>query len=431
VANCVENPGQLRAVAAAVKRGETTATALVERYLARIEKVQPVAEPWSAVDAERALAVAAERDKQVKRDHILGPLHGIPVAVKDIIDIQGLATRCNCKAYKDRAPASSDAEVVLALKAAGAVMLGKAHTTEFAFFDPSPARNPHDTDHTPGGSSSGSAAAVAAGTAPLAVGTQTMASVNRPAAYCGVSAFKPSTRSVCGYGVSPLAPSYDTVGYFGWSVADAVYAYTALSPPGARPSSSPAERAGKRVVFIEDDLIADADPEMARAVAAQLEHVKALGYRVEKVPSPVAFNRIRTLHWNTMVFETARTLAHLKQYSDDLIGQRLRDVMAEGRLIDEEQYVSERSEINHLRTAFFAAFDPDDVFLWPAAPGPATKGIVTTGEPKYIAPWTLLGGPIVTIPIGMTSAGLPLGSILSARPGTDTTTGAIAEDIAA
>lgn len=431
MATCVENPGQLRALATAVKTGETTATALVERYLARIEKVQPVAEPWREVDGERALAIAAERDKQASAGHILGPLHGIPVGVKDIIDVDGLPTRCNCKAYQDRAPATSDAEVVLALKAAGAIMLGKVHTTEFAFFDPSPARNPHDTDYTPGGSSSGSGAAVAAGTVPLALGTQTVASVNRPAAYCGVSAFKPTTRSVCGYGVNPLAPSYDTVGYFGWSVADAVYAYTALSPLGAAAPMSPNERADKKIVFIEADLISDVDPEMARAVETQLEYVKALGYRVEKRPAPVNFARIWQLHWNTMTYEAARALAHLSQYPQEQIGERLRGIMTEGQEITEAQYVSERAEINRLRATFWNAFDPDDLFLWPAAPGPATKGIASTGQPKYIAPWTLLGGPIVTFPLTTTTSGLPLGSILSARPGTDLTTAAIAEDIAA
>ncbi len=431
MATCVENPGQLRALAAAVKTGETPATALVERYLARIETVQPVAEPWRQVDAERALAVAAERDRQAKAGHILGPLHGIPVAVKDIIDVEGLPTRCNCKAYQDRAPAASDAEVVLALKAAGAIMLGKVHTTEFAYFDPSPARNPHNTDYTPGGSSSGSGAAVAAGTAPLALGTQTVASVNRPAAYCGIAAFKPSTRSVCGYGVSPLAPSYDTVGYFGWSVADAVYAYAALSPLGAAAPMSPQERPARRIIVIEDDLLADIDPEMAAAVEAQLAHIQALGYRVERRRAPVAFARIGALHRSTMVYEAARALAHLSQYPEAQIGPRLREIMAEGRMIAEGQYVSERAEINRLRATFWNAHDPGDLFLWPAAPGPATKGLASTGQPKYIAPWTVLGGPIVSFPLTKTAAGLPLGSILSARPGTDLAIAAAAEDIAA
>ena len=293
MANCVENPGQIRALAASIKSGEVTATALVQRYLDRIDVVQPVAEPWREIDGERALTIAAQRDEQVKKGNILGPLHGVPVAVKDIIDVAGLPTRCNCKAYQDRAPATADAEIVLALKAAGAIILGKAHTTEFALFDPSPARNPHNTEHTPGGSSSGSAAAVASGTAPLALGTQTMASLNRPAAYCGIAAFKPSTRAVCGYGVNPLAPSYDTVGFYGWSVDDAVYAYESLSPYGS--DAVDADAIG-RILFLEDDLIADADAEMASAVAEQLVQIGELGYKVERVASPFPFSKIGTLH---------------------------------------------------------------------------------------------------------------------------------------
>ncbi len=428
MANCVENPGQIRVLAASIKSGEVTAMALVQHYLDRIDVVQSVAEPWCAVDGKRALAVAAQRDEQVKQGNILGPLHGVPVAVKDIIDVAGLPTRCNCKAYHNRAPATADAEIVLALKAAGAIILGKAHTTEFAFFDPSPARNPHNTEHTPGGSSSGSAAAVASGTVPLALGTQTMASLNRPAAYCGISAFKPSTRSLCGYGVNPLAPSYDTVGFYGWSVDDAVYAYESLSPYG--PDAGDAD-VTSRIVFLEDDLIADADAEMASAVVEQLVQIGELGYKVERVASPFPISKVGALHWNTMIFEAGRVLVNLAEYPDKLIGERLRGAIAEGQAILEEQYIAERAQLNELRKTFFESFAPNDVFLWPAAPGPAPKGIQSTGEPKYIAPWTALGGPMVTTPIGKTSVGLPLGSILCGAPGTDLATGAIARAISA
>ena len=421
MANCVENPGNIRALAASIASGDTTATALVQRYLDRIAVVQPIAKPWREIDGERALAVAAQRDAQVKQGVVIGPLHGVPVGIKDIIDVAGLPTRCNCKAYEDRAPASGDAEVVLALKAAGAIIMGKLHTTEFAFFDPSPARNPHNTAHTPGGSSSGSGAAVSSGTVPLALGTQTMASVNRPAAYCGISAFKPSTRSVCGYGVNPLAPSYDTVGYYGWSVDDAVFAYESLSPFSAGAADGTA-----RVLFLEDDLIKDAAPEMASAVAAQLSHIVELGYIVERTASPFPLSNMRFLHWNTMIFEAGRALVNLAEYPDELIGERLRAMIIEGQAISEEKYIAERAELNALRKTFFAAFAPNDVFLWPAAPGPAPEGLESTGEPKYIAPWTALGGPMVTMPIGKTLEGMPLGSILCGLPGEDLATGSLA-----
>ena len=227
MANCVQDPGRLRALAAAIRSKELSPSDLVQQYLERIDVVQPVAHPWRVVDVEGAIKVAAERTAQAERGEILGPLHGIPLGVKDIIDVAGLPTRCNCEALNYSPPAAADAEVVLSLKASGAIVIGKTHTTEFALFDPSPACNPHNTDHTPGGSSSGSGAAVASGTVPLALGTQTLASVNRPAAYCGISAFKPSTRSMSSFGVAPLAPSFDTIGFYGWTVDDAVYAYEA------------------------------------------------------------------------------------------------------------------------------------------------------------------------------------------------------------
>ena len=154
--------------------------------------------------ASARLPLPRSASAEAEQGHIRGALHGVPVAIKDIIDVEGLPTRANSRSRASAPPASNDAEIVLALKAQGAVVLGKVHTTEFAYFDPSPARNPHNLAHTPGGSSSGSAAAVAAGMAPAAVGTQTVASVNRPAAYCGIGAFKPSTRSLSVFGITPL-----------------------------------------------------------------------------------------------------------------------------------------------------------------------------------------------------------------------------------
>ena len=191
--NFVADPGRVRDLAGAMARKELSPVALVRRYLDRIAEAAPDVQCWREVDGERALAVAAEREREAAQGRLRGPLHGIPVAIKDIIDVEGLPTRANSKSRASIAPAANDAEIVLALKARGAVILGKVHTTEFAYFDPSPARNPHNLAHTPGGSSSGSAAAVAAGMVPASVGTQTVASVNRPASYCGIAAFKPST----------------------------------------------------------------------------------------------------------------------------------------------------------------------------------------------------------------------------------------------
>jgi len=426
---CTQDPGRLRDLASAINAGDLSPADLVKRYLDRIEVVQPLAAPWREVDASGAMATAAEREKQAARGEILGPLHGIPFAVKDIIDVEGLPTRCNCQALQNVVPSRADSEVVLALKAAGAIVLGKVHTTEFAFFDPSPARNPHNTDHTPGGSSSGSGAAVASGTVPMALGTQTMASVNRPAAYCGISAFKPSTRSMSGFGVAPLAPSFDTVGFYGWSVDDAVYAYEAAAAFHTRALPARPDNHRHRIVIIDDPLIADCGADMSDAFESEVERFRAMGYAVERHPSPVPFGRLGELHWDTMVYEAARALAYLREFPKEQVGRRLREAIDEGAAISAERYISERSEINALVSKFFEVFGVGDAFYWPATPGPAPKGLASTGEPKYIAPWTVLGGPVVTMPTSGRSNGLPLGCILAGHPGADRQIGALARGL--
>ncbi len=418
MANCVEDPGRLRDLSRRISAGELSPVSLVQQYLDRIDVVQDLAEPWREVDGERALAIARQREQQVARGQMLGPLHGIPFAVKDIIDVEGLPTRCNCRAFDNREPAKADAEIVLSLRASGAIPLGKVHTTEFAYFDPSPARNPHDTNHTPGGSSSGSAAAVASGTVPLALGTQTMASLNRPATYCGIAAFKPSTRSLSTFGVSPLAPAFDTVGFYGWSVDDAYFAYKAVMPVGVSPTSQTVSFLDSRVIVIEDDLIADMSSAMKAALDLKVDQLRAAGHVVETIPAPVSFTRLGELHWTILAYETGRSLSHMLNYPSDLVGERIRNLIREGQAISDETYLSQRSELVSMQKGLFASFHPTDVFLWPSTPKPAPSGLESTGEPKYIAPWTALGGPMISLP-GGSSDGMPLGCFLSSAPGTD------------
>jgi aspartyl-tRNA(Asn)/glutamyl-tRNA(Gln) amidotransferase subunit A len=372
---------------------------------------------WRQVDGERALLVAAEREREAAQQRIRGPLHGVPVAIKDIIDVEGLPTRANSASRAAAAPASNDAEVVLALKAKGAVVLGKVHTTEFAYFDPSPARNPHNLAHTPGGSSSGSAAAVAAGMAPTAVGTQTVASVNRPAAYCGIGAFKPSTRSLSTFGITPLGPSYDTPGFFGWSVDDAAYVYQAIAPSFQSPPRSPL-RLKPTVCIPDDPHIGDAIPQMKAALRRCADAFAAAGHAVELVKPPIAFERLFRIQLSTMAYEAGRALKALLDQPPSRVGDRLLALIREGLAITPQRYLDERAEIERMRETFFASLKAD-IFLWPAAPATAPAGLASTGDPKYISPWTALGGPIVSMPAGRADNGLPVGCILSSRPGTD------------
>src|SRR5215475_8281447 len=222
--------GRIAELQRSIRSGALSSAALVERCLARIDAVDPAVQAWRHIARDSARAEADLLDRDAKSGSFRGPLHGIPVGIKDNIDVAGITTLANSKLRADSPPATADADIVAALRLAGAVILGKTHTTEFAYLDPSPARNPHNIAHTPGGSSSGSAAAVGAGAVPLALGTQTVGSVNRPAAYCGIGAFKPSTQSTCTNGMTALAPAFDTVGFYGTRAADAVALYDAVAP---------------------------------------------------------------------------------------------------------------------------------------------------------------------------------------------------------
>jgi aspartyl-tRNA(Asn)/glutamyl-tRNA(Gln) amidotransferase subunit A len=417
VSNFTADPGRVRELARDIAAQRLSPVALVERYLARIADVDRYVECWRQLDGERALAAAQEREREAATGISRGPLHGVPIAIKDIIDVEGLPTRANSRSRASAAAADADAEIVLSLKSAGAIVLGKVHTTEFAYFDPSPARNPHDIKHTPGGSSSGSAAAVAAGMVPAAVGTQTVASVNRPAAYCGIAAFKPSTRSLSTYGITPLAPSYDTPGFYGWSVADAIYVYQAIAPAflSARRRRAPA----KLAVCIPDDAhICDAIPEIKDAVLRLADQFANAGHAVERLPSPISFQRLSSIQRSTMAYEAGRALRHLLQQPVGAIGEKLVQLIHQGLAMAPGRYWEERREIDQMRNTLFAELKAD-VFLWPATPAAAPAGLSWTGDPKYISPWTALAGPIVSLPAGFTADGLPLGTILSSRPGSD------------
>ncbi|MBS0242327.1 MAG: amidase [Proteobacteria bacterium] len=415
----VQDPGRLPQLASAIARRELSPVALVQRYLDRAQAVEPHVQSWREIDAEGALAQARQLEAEAAKGELRGALHGIPVAIKDIIDVEGLQTLANCRARARIAPATADAEIVLALRTAGAIILGKVHTTEFAFFDPSPARNPHNPRHTPGGSSSGSAAAVAAGTAPMAIGTQTVASVNRPAAYCGVAAFKPSSRTLSTFGITPLGPSYDTAGFFGWSVDDAVYAYEAVAPSFARHAGRQDAAAPVRIAIPVDPHTDDAIPEMKAAVRRAADQMATAKNTVIEKRSPISFTDLARIQRSTMLYEAGRALKSLLDHPAGSVGAKLTEAIHQGLAITASQYLDERRQIDAMRATFFEAFADTDVVLWPAAPGTAPEGLAWTGDPKYISPWTALGGPIVTLPAGKAGNGLPLGCILSAKPGAD------------
>jgi aspartyl-tRNA(Asn)/glutamyl-tRNA(Gln) amidotransferase subunit A len=406
------DPGRIAELAQQIRAGALTARALVERCLARIDAVEPAVQAWRVVLADGARAEAAALDAEAKAGRFRGPLHGIPVGIKDIIDVAGVTTLANSRARDGIAPATADADIVAALRAAGAVILGKTHTTEFAFFDPSPARNPHNPGHTPGGSSSGSGAAVGAGTVPLALGTQTVASVNRPAAYCGIAAFKPSTQSTCTHGITPLAPSFDTVGFYGATVADAVALYDAVAPAftaafdGAAPST---------IVQLDDPALADCDAAILERVATAAAIFAEAGYTVRKAASPEPWAALYEAQIRVMRHEAARLYQPLR---DAEIGPKFREMIDLGLSQSDDSYRDDRRRLAAARAEFWAAF-PDAAIVFPATPATAPAGLAWTGDPRYISPWTALGGPIVTQPVGLHADGLPIGMLVCGAPGRD------------
>ncbi len=411
--------GRLRALSAALAAGETTPEALLEQALGRIEAVDGTVRAFLSVGADGARATAAERGRELAAGRSRGPLHGIPFAVKDVIDVAGLPTRAGSRARADAAPATLDATVVARLKAAGAVLVGKVHTTEFAYFTGvPPTRNPHDPGRTPGGSSGGSAAAVASGAVPLALGTQTAGSINRPASFCGVGAFKPSGLSVVGAGVTPFAPSFDTVGPFAETAADAAFALAAFAPEGLA-LDTPRGPAVAGAVVLEDPVIEErAGAEMAAALADAAREIGESGLSVRHGASPVPFTDLLAAHRTVMMFELGRVHGALLERRD-LVDPDLAAGIEEGRAIGEGRYLDALGALAAMRAAFWAALPLPSVVVLPAATGPAPQGM-PTGDPVFVTVMTALAGPVATVRAGCCPAtGMPLGAMVGAPPGRD------------
>ena len=344
-------------------------------------------------------------------------LAGIPVGIKDIIQVDGLPTRAGADVPPE-ALTGLQAPVVDALVDAGAVVLGKTVTTEFAYFDPGPTRNPHDPDHTPGGSSSGSAAAVAAGCCPLALGTQTIGSVNRPAAFCGVVGVKPSYGRVPTAGVIPVAPSVDTVGWFTRDVAGAQLAAGVLCSDWRaedRPGRPP------RIGAVTGPYLEQAESVGRRHFENHVAAIAEAGIAIQRIDPLPELQAVNRRHKRLVAAETA--LSHAEWYHEfgNTYSRTLADLIEEGRTVPTEELADARAGRATLRTRLHELMDECglDVLVSPAAPGPAPDGIDSTGDPIMNLPWTHAGVPTVTLPAGETADGLPMGIQCSARFGYD------------
>ena len=339
-----------------------------------------------------------------------GPLAGWSLGVKDIVDVEGMATRANADFIPWR-PASRDAAVVETLRARGAFVLSKTVTTTFAYFDPGPTGNPWNPDHTPGGSSSGSAAAVACGMIRLGLGSQTVASVNRPASYCGVVGLKPSYGRIPIEGVFPFAPSFDTLGFFTADVSDSLAAYQALtgeSPASPRPSI--------RVGLLPDQKVEAADPEMLSAMAQAGRRLGSAGFHVSSAELPASCEQAHDNHWTLVAAEASVVHGGLFRVFGDSYPSKLRALIQRGAKVPAGELERIRSHRKRVRADVERLFGEFHVLLCPSAPGTAPAGIDATGDPRFSLIWTYTGLPTLTLPYGLSEAGLPLGLQLVAPP---------------
>jgi Asp-tRNA(Asn)/Glu-tRNA(Gln) amidotransferase A subunit family amidase len=386
---------------ARLSRREISAEDLVRDCLARIAEREPIVQAWEVLDAEAALAEARRID--TLRDRPL--LCGLPVGVKDLIDTADLPTAYGSPIHRGHRP-SRDAECVRRLRETGAIVLGKTVTTEFAVYSPGKTRNPHDPSRTPGGSSSGSAAAVADGMIPAALGSQTAGSVIRPASYCGVIGFKPTLGAVPLEGVHPLAPSLDTLGFFVRALDDVPLLMSVLSgsPMAIRPGRP-------RFGFCRTEAWPHASPQTQRAVE---EAAKAVGAREIELGS--AFAGLIDAQIAIMGAEAADAL---REKAEESLSPKLREFLREGRKVTPDRLQAAREQAERCRRELEVAFENLDALLTPAAAGEAPEGLGATGDPIFCRIWTLLGVPCLSLPILRGPSGLPIGLQIVGRRGRD------------
>ena len=342
-----------------------------------------------------------------------GPLSGWSLGVKDIIDVQGMPTRCNVD-YLPETPAREHAGVVGRLLSLGAFVLSKTVTTTFAFLDPGVTRNPWNPGHTPGGSSSGSAAAVACGMVRLGLGSQTMASVNRPASYCGVTGFKPTYGRLPVSGVFPFSPSVDTVGFFTRGVADMQQAAAALleEPAAGTP--------GRLRIGLAPDLHTEpAEDIMLRALSEAGDRLAAGGCQVSTIALPKECAAAYRHHFDLIAAEGARGHAELMARYGDRYPPKLRALLLEGEAVTPEHLDRIQEHRRSLTVSLSGLLEGVDLVLSPSAKGAAHRGLAITGDPRFSLIWTYTGCPTVTLPAALSPEGLPLGLQLSARPMAD------------
>ncbi len=400
------------ALRAKLAAGETTAEAIVQSCLAHIADREDDIHAWIHLAGDAALTKARALDAGPAK----GLLHGIPVAVKDIIDTADMPTAYGSAVYQGHRP-PWDASCISFVREAGGVLLGKTVSTEFAYFSPGATANPHNTAHTPGGSSSGSAAAVAAEMVPLAFGSQTAGSVIRPASFCGVVGFKPSRGKHSLAGIKTLADSLDTLGWFARSVPDIALMRSALL--GEEQDLGPVSAQPPRIGLCRTAQWGEAEQSSQQAVKAAAETLAAAGAQVRDLDLPALFDDYNASQQRLMNYQVARALAFERINHRTEISEVLRRNCDEGLAVSEADYDAARDHGRAGRHAFAKLIGDVDFLITPSAPGEAPAGLHATGDPVFNRTWTFLDVPALSLPKYSGPKGLPVGVQLVGRFGGD------------
>lgn len=384
-----------------VRSGAVSEETVLEHFLGCAERLDPTIQAFVSIDPDALRA----RARQPTGAPAKGPLAGIPVGVKDNYDTADHPTRFYSPIHDDNRP-SRDAHVVSLLRQAGAVIMGKTHTTEFAYMHTGPTCNPHDPRRTPGSSSAGSAAGMAAGFFPIALGTQTAGSLIKPASYCGVYAFKPSYGLVSLEGVKPLAPSFDTAGWYGRSVSDLSLVAEVLIPglPARPPASQPCSFGFCRTARWDQ-----VDHDVAHALEAAVEALRAAGHHVAEVVLPEAFASVFDDHQLINDCEGARSLAAEMAMYPDAMSREVQAMFTRARQTRWEQESAAKTRLAALAPVLQALFKPFDAVLGASCGIVAPLGLEATGPSDFIKCWMAFGLPQVNIPLVRKNAGLPVG----------------------
>ena len=410
-----------------IRTGALSPVTLAEALLERIDALEPALQAWVTIDQEQVLSTARERENEAEQGHFRGPLHGVPVGIKDIFYTERMATTACSPILADFVP-DYDAPCVAKLKQAGAIVLGKTVTTEFAAGDPPPTRNAWNPAHTPGGSSSGSSVAVSTGMCAAALGSQTAGSVCRPASFNGIVGLKPSYGRISRRGVVAYSWSLDTVGVLTRTVADAAVMLQAMAGHDPQDAGSVAEPVPDyvaqinaldhppRIGIIRDFFYERSTAEVREHTDAVVEKLAAAGAVIEEINLPASFATAHASH--SVVSSVEGAAFHEEYYREraDEYGPQVRSSIEMGMLIPALDYVQSQRLRREFRWDLAEALASNDAALTPTTTSPAPADLTTTGDPVFQVPWTSAGLPSITLPSGLGASGLPLGIQLASQP---------------